>query len=120
MALKNGMQGSEVLDKKIFGEQPHVSSLQQKVTDLLVQLAPERKHNLEIQQALGRIGSLSETLNTLAGGTREELVALYTETVATTHFSNYAQQVAVLESHQRDRVASLLGASNNDTYSQAA
>lgn len=72
-----------------------------------------------MQEALDRISSISETLASITGGARAEIVSLYAETVATTHLLDYSNKVAILESHQRNRVASVLGA-NDEKYSQVA
>jgi hypothetical protein len=120
MAQMNGMNRSEVLNNEIFGEQPRVCELQKIIDAQLAQLYPESKKSQEVQEVLNRIGSISETLVSLSGETRAEIVSLYAETVATTHLSEYSNKVAILESHQRGRVALVLGASNDEKYSQAA
>lgn len=120
MVATNGMHGSETLSEKIFQSGPKTPELQTKINAMLLQFSPVAKNNPKAQEILGRIGSISETLTSIAGDTRKEIVALYMETVAEKHLSNYSQQVAMLELHQRNRVASVLGASNDAHYSQAA
>lgn len=69
---------------------------------------------------MSRIDSISDTLASISGETRSEIVNLYIETVTATHLSDYSNKVAILESHQRNRITNILGASNNDNFSQAA
>ncbi|MDD2891707.1 MAG: hypothetical protein PHQ95_01970 [Candidatus Gracilibacteria bacterium] len=119
MAQINGMHDSQILNNEIFGEQPRACELQKKIDAQLAQLYPEAKKSPKVQEALARIGSLSETLNSLSEGTREGLVSLYIDTVTEKHLSDCSAQVAILEAHHRDRVANLLGA-NDQIYSRAA
>ena len=87
---------------------------------MLAQFSPEKTNSPQVQAVLGRIESISGTLAEIAGGTRAEIVNLYIETVTKTHLSDYSNKVAILEAHQRSRVADLLGASNDNRFSQAA
>ena len=119
MTQMNGMNGSETLNG-IFQKGPKVPELQAKIDAMLLQFSPEGKNSPKVQEALNRIGSISETLTSLVGGTRAEIVSLYTETVTTTRLSEYSNKVAILESHQRNRVSNILGASNDESYSQVA
>lgn len=98
----NGMHGSEVLNNEIFGEQPRVSELQQEVDRIIAELSPNRISSPKIQESLDRISSLSETLASVGGQTRVKLRELY---ITTTHLQGYKDQVAILEAHQRSRIA---------------
>ena len=120
MSSSNGMYGSETLNNEIFGKQPPVCKLQKDIDTILAKFSPERKCGPKVQETLNRISSISETLVSLSGETRAEIINLYMETVTANHLSKYSQQVAVLESHQRNRVASILGASNDENFSQVA
>lgn len=120
MAQMNGMHGSETLNNEIFQKGPKVPELQAKIDAMLLQFSPEAKKSPKVQEALNRIGSISDTIASVAEGTRADLVELYKNTVVETHLSDYSSKVAILESHQRNRVASVLGASNDENYTQAA
>lgn len=114
------MHTSEVLSNEIFGKQPLVCKLQQDIDTILSKFSPDRVCSPKIQETLGRINSISETLASLSGETRAEIVSLYTETVTTTHLTDYSSKVAILESHQKNRIAGILGASNDERFSQSA
>ena len=118
--MANGMHTSEVLNNEIFGKQPLVYKLQQDVDAILARFSPERKCGPKVQETLDRIATLSEIIASATGETRVELVSLYAETVTKTHLANYSKQVDILESHQRGRVANILGVTNDDRFSQAA
>ncbi|MFA6090662.1 MAG: hypothetical protein WC774_02700 [Candidatus Gracilibacteria bacterium] len=120
MSSVNGMHGSETLNSKIFKEQPGLIDLQIRINEKLAGLSPERKNSPKIQETLGRIESISETLASLVGETRAEIVNLYTETLTSTHLGDYSNKVAILESHQRARITNILGASNDENHSQVA
>lgn len=120
MASPNGMNESETLKNAIFQNTPKSLELQAKIDAMLAQFSPEKTNSPKVQEALDRIGSISETLTSIAGETRAEIVSLYIETVTKTHLTDYSSKVAILEAHQRSRVADLLGASNDDRFSQAA
>ncbi len=121
MAPLNGMYGSETLNGEIFQKNTlKPLELQSRIDAMLAQFSPERKNSPKVQEALDRIGSISETLVSLAGGTRAEIVGLYVETVKERHLSDYENKVAVLEAHQRSRIANILGASNESQFKQAA
>jgi len=120
MTSFSGMHGSETLRNDIFQNSPKNGELQVKIDTMLAQFSPKGTYSPKVQEALSRIGSISETLASLAGETRAEIVSLYIETVTKTHLSDYSNKVAVLESHQRNRIANILGAANDNNYSQAA
>ncbi len=101
----NGMHTSEVLNNEIFGKQPRISKLQQEVDSILSKFSPERASSPKIQEALSRINSISETLASISDETRTEIVKLYTDTVIGTHLGTYSNNVAILEAHQRNRIA---------------
>lgn len=94
--------------------------MQKKIDAQLSQLYPEAKKSPKVQEALARIESLSETLTSIAGETRAEIVGLYAETVTDKHLSACAGKIAILETYQQQRVASILGASNDAKFSKAA
>lgn len=119
MAL-NGMHASETLGKDIFQHNPKPLELQAKIDAMLAQFSPDGKKSPKVQEALSRISSISDTLTSLAGETRAEIVSLYVETVTATHLSDYSKKASILESHQRNRIANILGASNDSDYSEAA
>ncbi len=116
----NGMHGSDTLKNDIFQNGPKSLELQMRIDNMLSQFSPEKKNSPRVQEALDRISSISDTLTSLAGETRAEIVSLYVETVTKTHLNNYSNNVAVLEAHQRSRIAWILGASNDEHFSQAA
>lgn len=113
MAL-NGMHTSEVLNKEIFNNQPRETELQKKIASMMHQFSPDNA-STKVQEVLNRIWSLWDTLTSLAGQTRAEIVSLYVETVTKTHLSDYSNKVAILEAHHSNRVANILGASANDS-----
>lgn len=119
MASPNGMNESETLNG-IFQKGPKIPELQAKIDAMLLQFSPKGENSPKVQEALERIGSISQTLTSLAGGTRAQIVDLYAETVTITRLSEYSSKVAILESHQRNRVSNILGASNDENYSQVA
>lgn len=108
----NGMCGSEVLNNEIFGSQPLMRKLQIDIDTILSKFSPERSCSPKVQETLSRIDSISQTLASISGETRAEIVSLYGETVTTTHLADYSAKVAFLESHQRSRIANILGASH--------
>ncbi len=110
----NNMHGSEVLNSKIFNNQPIQTELQKKIASMLDQFSPDNT-SAQVQEVLKRIWSLGDTLTSLAGQTRAEIVSLYTETVTKTHLSDYSNKVAILEAHHSNRIAIILGAPTNDS-----
>lgn len=120
MAALNGMHGSETLRNDIFQDGPKNGELQVRIDAMLAQFAPEGSYSPKVQETLGRIGSISENLASLAGKTRKEIVDLYIETVTRNHLSAYAGKVSVLESHQRNRIANILGVANDSDFSHTA
>jgi hypothetical protein len=116
----NGMHNSEALKQDIFGEQPLISHLQNDINAILAKFSPDRQSSPKIQEAMCRIESISDTIATLGDMTRKDIVSLYAETVINTHMSKYASNVAILEAHQQNRIANILGASNDDKFSQVA
>jgi DNA invertase Pin-like site-specific DNA recombinase len=115
----NGMHESETLKKDIFQAGPKALELQIRMESMLAQFSPETKSQ-KVQEAFARITRLKKEIGEIAGETREGLVDLYAETVIKTRLSEYNNQVAILEAHQRSRVANLLGASNEDIFTQTA
>lgn len=120
MSSVNGIHGSETLNSKIFKEQPGLVDLQIRINEKLALLSPERQNSPKVKEVMNRIEFISETLTSLVGEPRAEIVELYTETLTSTHLGNYSNKVAILESHQRNRITNILGASNDENYSQAA
>lgn len=119
-SLNGGMHGSEILRDEIFQNTPKSLELQARIDAMLLQFSPKKENSPKVQEALNRIGSISEKLTSLAGETRAEIVSLYVETVTKTHLSDCASKVAILEAHQSTRIANILGASNDAKFSQAA
>lgn len=115
------MQGSETLNNAIFqGGAPTKYALEGKINAMLTQYAPEVSKNPKAQEILSRIETLSQAVASRGEGTRVDLVNLYMETITKKHMLEYEEKVAILEDHQRNRIASILSASNDESFTQAA
>lgn len=103
----NGMHGSKALES-IFQAQPGPSELQVKIDAMLAQLGASRTTNPEIQEAIGRIGSIAQKIESLAGETYKDLARLHVDTIVSTGLLAYESSVSVLTTKQSNYINDVL------------
>lgn len=108
MAAANGMHGSDTLQNDIFGNSPRMVGLSEEVQKMLQQFSPEQTRSPAVSERISRISAIADALESVAWDTRKKLVNLYTETTIQQWLKAYESKVAVLEEHQRARVAEVL------------
>lgn len=106
--LINRAHGSNTLSNEIFKKQPGPTELQRKIESMVAQFSP-RSMSPKVQEVLNRIGFIGDTLTHIAGETRAEIVSLYTETVTKAHLTVCSSQIDILNAHQCQRIANILG-----------
>lgn len=116
MAKTNGMNGSETL-REAQWTQPTKYDLELKIELLLNQFSQDKWGEILSQT---RIPGLLNQIQELAWETGTQLAMLHAETLVINRLTTTKQRVEILELHQRDRIANILGTSNDGVFSEAA